>query len=190
MRQAARQSGEQVSGRQTAVEGENGPIMGEQQFTQYIEIMDGCGVLDIEAEDRAAADQMHPLVLAYIGDSVYEIFVRTRLLQDFRTNVNRIHRASVDYVRASAQADVAHSIFEGLSEKEADIVRRARNAKSGYVPKNANVGEYRYATGFEALVGYLYIKQESERLLEILQSAAARVESRLADKAAGVTGNG
>ena len=174
----------------TAVEGENEPTMGEQQFTQYIETLDRCGVLGIEADDRAAADQMHPLVLAYIGDSVYEIFIRTRLLHAFRTNVNRIHRASIDYVRAAAQADVAHSIIEGLSGKEADIVRRARNAKSGYVPKNANVGEYRYATGFEALVGYLYIKQESERLLEILQAAAARVERQIADKAAGVSGNG
>ena len=169
--------------------------MVEQQFLQFVKSVDGYGISGTDTDDsiddksgyglgcNINADQAHPLILAYIGDSVYEMFIRTRLLNSIQTNVNRIHRAAVDYVRAASQADIAHYIFEDLTEKEADIVRRARNAKSGYVPKNADVVEYRYATGFEALVGYLYLKHELKRLFEILNAAACRVESRNAANA-------
>ena len=112
-----------------------------------------------------------PLVLAYIGDSVYELFVRTRLVFAVKGTVNKIHRTATGYSRSASQADVIHHIFEMLTEKEHDIVRRGRNARSGYVPKNANVTEYRYATGFEALLGYLYLTGEFERLIDILNNA-------------------
>ncbi|MCX7748270.1 MAG: Mini-ribonuclease 3 [Clostridia bacterium] len=114
-------------------------------------------------------EQLSPLVLAYIGDGVYEVYVRTLLISQLNVSVHKLHRKATDYVKAKAQADVIHKIMETLSLEEADIVRRGRNAKSGTIPKNADVVEYKYATGFEALIGYLYLKNDFQRLMEILK---------------------
>ena len=121
---------------------------------------------------------LHPLVLAYIGDSVYEVYIRSMLAQSVCGSVHKIHTEATKYARCAAQADVVHGISDVLTEREHDIVRRGRNAHSGYVPKNANVIEYRYATGFEALLGYLFVNRDFDRLNHILSLAVKKVSER------------
>lgn len=111
---------------------------------------------------------LSPLALAYIGDGVFELFVRTALVSSGQQDPNQLHEAASRLARAEAQASMVHSILPHLSEEEADIVRRGRNAKPGHAPKSAPVTAYRYSTGLEALLGYLFLSGRSERLLEIL----------------------
>lgn len=112
-----------------------------------------------------------PLVLAYIGDAVYEVFIRTLLISEANIPVHKLHKRSIEYVKAKAQSDIIHRIMENLNPDELDVVRRGRNAKSGTIPKNADVNEYKYATGFESLIGYLYLKKDINRLMEVLRMA-------------------
>ena len=112
-----------------------------------------------------------PLVLAYIGDSVYETYVRTRLVARANTQVNNLHKTTINYVKAKAQSDIMKALLGQLTEEEEWVFKRGRNAKSATVPKDADVGEYRYATGFEALIGYLYLSGNIDRLYELLQFA-------------------
>jgi ribonuclease-3 family protein len=86
-----------------------------------------------------------------------------------KTNVNMLHKMSVKYVKAKAQSDIVHRITDLLTQDEQDIVRRGRNAKSATVPKHAEIKDYRYSTGYEALIGYLYLTNNTERLIEILR---------------------
>ena len=111
------------------------------------------------------AKQLNPLQLAIIGDAVYEVFIRTYILSsNVDLSANKIHRKAIGYVKAQAQAEIIHVLEEELSEEEEYIYKRGRNAKSQTVPKNADVRDYRMATGFEALVGYLYLIGDKERL--------------------------
>lgn len=112
---------------------------------------------------------LQPLVLAYIGDAVYEVYIRTMLIVSKKTNVNMLHKMSVKYVKAKAQSDILHRINDKLTQEEQDVVRRGRNAKSATVPKHAEITDYRYSTGFEALIGYLYLMNNNDRLMEILK---------------------
>lgn len=112
---------------------------------------------------------LQPLVLAYIGDAVYEAYVRTMLVVNKKTNVNMLHKMSVKYVKAKAQSDIVKRIMDKLTAEEQDVVRRGRNAKSATVPKHAEVTDYRYSTGYEALIGYLYLMKQTERLMVILK---------------------
>ncbi|MCX7923702.1 MAG: Mini-ribonuclease 3 [Clostridia bacterium] len=114
---------------------------------------------------------LSPLVLAYIGDAVYEVYIRTLLVCNVNQPVYKLHKRSIDYVKAKAQSEIIHRIMESLTDEEQYIVRRGRNAKSGTIPKNADVTEYKYATGFESLIGYLYLKKDHTRLMEILKMA-------------------
>jgi ribonuclease III family protein len=118
-----------------------------------------------------------PLVFAYIGDAVYEVFIRTLLVSHGNAPVNKLHRQSIGFVKAKAQSDTIHMLMETLSPEEQDIVRRGRNAKSGTIPKNADVTDYKYATGFESLLGYLYLKGDYSRLLELLKRSVAREDA-------------
>ena len=118
---------------------------------------------------EAQINQLSPLVLAYIGDSVFELYIRTSLVSEGNASVNKLHRRAIEFVKAKAQANRLHSIYESLTPEEQDIVRRGRNAKSGTIPKNADVTEYKYATGFEALLGYLYLRQDFQRLMQVLK---------------------
>lgn len=122
---------------------------------------------------NADINQYSPLVLAYIGDSVYEVFIRTLLVSKGNAPVYKLHKQSVAFVKAKAQSDIIHSIMENLTEEEQEIVRRGRNAKSGTIPKNADVTEYKYATGFETLLGYLYLRKDFDRLTEILKMSVS-----------------
>lgn len=117
--------------------------------------------------------QLSPLVLAYIGDAVYEIFIRTMLVSEGNVPVHVLHKRSIAFVKAKAQSHVIHRIMPLLTEEEASVVRRGRNAKSATIPKNADVTEYRYATGFESLVGFLYLKKNYDRLTNILRMAVS-----------------
>ncbi|HHW48081.1 MAG TPA: Mini-ribonuclease 3 [Clostridiaceae bacterium] len=122
--------------------------------------------------------QLPPLVLAYIGDTVYEVYIRTMVISEGIAPVHKLHRRSTEFVKAKAQSDIIHGIIGFLSEEEQDIVRRGRNAKSGTIPKNADVTEYKYATGFESLLGYLYLKREFSRLIEVLKMSVSVILSR------------
>jgi ribonuclease-3 family protein len=123
-------------------------------------------------QNGVGLDEYSPLVLAYIGDAVYELYIRTLLVSEGKSTVHKLHSKAVDYVKAKAQSDILHRITDQLTPDEQDIVRRGRNAKSGTIPKNANVNEYKHATGFETLLGYLYIKKDYRRLLKLLELAA------------------
>ncbi len=112
---------------------------------------------------------LQPLVLAYIGDAIYEAYVRTMLVVNKKTNVNMLHKMSVKFVKAKAQSDTVKRIMDRLTAEEQDVVRRGRNAKSATVPKHAEVTDYRYSTGYEALVGYLYLTKQTGRLMDILR---------------------
>jgi len=121
---------------------------------------------------KKAPSQYSPLALAYIGDGVYELYVRTRVIaQNPDMPAHKLHKESVKYVKAHSQSNSIHAIADMLSEEETAIYKRGRNAKSPTVPKNANLTEYRHATGFEALLGYLYLSEQRERLEEIMKTA-------------------
>ena len=111
---------------------------------------------------------MPPLVWAYVGDSVYELFIRTHLVNNTKLNPHKLHVEAINYVKAKAQAEILERIQEYLTDEEKDIVRRGRNAENHHLPKNSNVADYSHATAFEALIGYLYLSKQDERQKEIL----------------------
>lgn len=111
--------------------------------------------------------QLSPLALAFVGDAVFELFVRERLVCMGNRPVNKLHRLSVEQVCASAQAESVEKLLPMLTEEETEILRRGRNAHTNHVPKNAEVSQYHAATAFEALFGYLYLNGNIERLRAI-----------------------
>lgn len=119
-----------------------------------------------EAQD---INQMSPLVWAYVGDCVYELYIRTHLVNTTNLNPHKLHIEAIKYVKAGAQANILKNIYEELSDEEKDIVRRGRNANNHHLPKNSNVQEYMYSTAFEALIGYLYLNQNYKRVKEIIE---------------------
>lgn len=123
--------------------------------------------------------QMNALALAYMGDVVYEMAVRRRMLEKGLTRPNELHRGAVRYVNARAQASVVTFWLEtdALTEEEQAIVRRGKNAKSGSVPKRVDVHTYRYSTAFEALIGYIYLTERRDRLEELIKQAFERLEA-------------
>lgn len=115
---------------------------------------------------------LNPLQLALVGDGVYELFIRNHILSEsIELTAHKIHVKAIGYVKAKSQAVIMHEIEDKLTEDESYIYKRGRNAKSATVPKNADVRDYRMATGFEALVGYLYLIGNTERLEFILNNA-------------------
>ena len=117
-------------------------------------------------KEEADVNQLSPLVWAYVGDSIYEIFIRNNLVNNSNAKPHRLHIETIKFVKAKAQADTLAKIKDVLTEKE--IVRRGRNAENHHVAKNASVAEYSQATAFEALIGYLYLTKQDDRLKEIL----------------------
>lgn len=115
-----------------------------------------------------------PLVLAYIGDSVYELFVRNKIVCEHPDMLpHKLHLLSSSHVKAHAQSNSMNAIEEILNEDELAIYKRGRNSKSATIPKNADMTDYRRATGFEALIGYLYLKSDTDRLNNIMEMAYA-----------------
>lgn len=123
--------------------------------------------------------QMKSLALAYMGDAVYEVYVREYLLHKGNVKPDALHKKAIKYVSAKAQAIVIRAWLDQsvLSEEEQMIAARGRNAKSGSVPKNTSVQTYRYGTAFETLLGYLYLSGQQERLQELMQDAVRLVEA-------------
>ena len=116
------------------------------------------------------ANEYNALVLAYIGDSIYDVYVRSRIIEEHSgMTAHKMHVEAIKFVSAHGQSVAVKNIEGKLSESELAAYKRGRNTKSFTVPKNADVGEYRRATGFEALLGWLYISGEEERLDEVMK---------------------
>ncbi len=126
----------------------------------------------LHAVDPAAYS---PLALAYIGDAVYEVMVRTLVVNQGNMKVSEMHRHDADLVKAGAQARMVRLLEPDLTEEEETVYKRGRNAKSASAAKNASVIDYRTATGFEALVGYLYLMERLDRLAELVGLGLERI---------------
>ncbi len=126
-----------------------------------------CGEIDIRTYS--------PLALAYIGDAIYDLVIRTIVVERGNTSANKLHKKTVNYVNARIQAQMIEALTDELTEEEETVYRRGRNAKSYTTAKNASVIEYRKATGFEALCGYLYLTGKQERMLALIKKAVALV---------------
>ncbi|MGI6132590.1 MAG: Mini-ribonuclease 3 [Bacillota bacterium] len=128
--------------------------------------------------DERQAAEVSPLVLAYVGDAVWELFVRSRLVAErgADSRVNELHGLAKRAVNAESQSSMVHPLMEYLDDDERDVVRRGRNVRPGHVPRTSGPADYRYATGFEALLGFLYLTGRTERLGEVLAVAKRLVD--------------
>ena len=124
----------------------------------------------------ADVNGMNTTVLAYLGDAVYELYVRKHVIDTGQIHADRLHTAAVSYVRASAQAEVIRELFDGLPEEEQRLVKRARNKRSSSKPKNADPVEYKWATAFEALLGYYYLTDNTDALDHVIGKAIRIIE--------------
>ena len=137
--------------------------MGESitEFTSYLD--DQMGLPEIDLRDYS------PLTLAYIGDGIYELVIRTIMVKRANGPVQRVHKRVSTLVKAAAQAEMSERLLPELTEEETAVLKRGRNAKSYTKAKNATVSEYRKATGLEALFGYLYLKKDMRRIVELVK---------------------
>ena len=127
--------------------------------------------------DKIKLITMSPLVLAYLGDTVYESYIREHLIrQNINRKVNNLHKLAIQYSKAKAQATIIHELEDEITEEEMKIFKRGRNQKSHTAPKNADIIDYKYATGFEALIGYLYLSEDKERLEYIVKKGIEIIE--------------
>ena len=110
-----------------------------------------------------------PLALAYIGDSIYDLIIRTLIMNKGCKAVGKMHIEASSYVNANTQCNMYHAITPHLTEDEMDVMKRGRNAKTGRTPKNADLRTYKHSTGFEALLGHLYISNQLERVVELIK---------------------
>ena len=120
-------------------------------------------------DNRGKVNTMSPLTWAYIGDAVYELYIRNHLVETTNLKPNKLHKESIKFVKAKSQAQILNELKEDLTEEEKEIVRRSRNTQNHHLPKNADPTDYMYATAFEGLIGYLYLSKQEERLNEILK---------------------
>lgn len=112
-----------------------------------------------------------PLTFAYIGDAVFEIIVRTVIVEQGQRPANALHKHTTKIVCAGTQARLIEAVYDDLSEEEQNIYRRGKNTKTNSAAKNASLSDYRKATGFEALCGYLFLKNDMERAIEVVKKA-------------------
>lgn len=133
-----------------------------------------CVKKEFELEEREAK-QYSPLTLAYIGDGVYDLIVRTILVELANQPVKFLHRKASSIVKAEAQARLVHEIQEKLTPEELAVYKRGRNAKSATSAKNASIADYRTATGLEALMGYLYMENKMERAVALVREGLTRM---------------
>lgn len=132
-------------------------------------------MLRLEIVDESILREYPAVVLAYIGDAVFELLVRSHIVTAGRRKVSEIHHDTVELVKAQSQARLTRQLYHELSEEEQDIVKRGRNAKST-PPRHADPGDYKLSTGFEALLGYLYLKGDEDRLLYLVNRALENSE--------------
>ena len=119
-------------------------------------------------KNKEEVNLVSPLTWAYIGDSVYELYIRNYLVQTTNLKPHKLHIQAIKYVKAKAQREALEKITQYLTEEELEIVRRTRNTENHHVAKNANIDDYMYSTAFEGLIGYLYLTDQKERLEQIL----------------------
>lgn len=118
-----------------------------------------------------------PLTLAYIGDAIYDLIIKSLVINDGNQPVQKLHKKTSSYVQASAQSKMMRKLQECLTEEEHGVYKRGRNAKSVSPAKNQSVTDYRRATGFEALLGYLYLKKQWKRMLELVKIGLDYIEN-------------
>lgn len=129
--------------------------------------------------DEQTVRMMNPLKLAYLGDAVFETYIRMYLINHVVMTPNEMSKKAVQYVKAASQARLINGIKAYLTEDEWTLVKRGRNQKSSSVPKNALLSDYRYATGFETLIGYLHLLNHEARIIEIIGLGIELLENRL-----------
>jgi ribonuclease-3 family protein len=134
-----------------------------QGIDSYIREQFGIGDVDVRTYS--------PLTLAYIGDGVFDLVIRSLVVAGGNTKASQLHARTSHIVKAATQAQMAEALSPHLTEEEADIYRRGRNAKSPTMAKNASMSDYRSATGFEALIGYLYLTDRFARIVELTKLA-------------------
>ncbi|MCI8393186.1 MAG: Mini-ribonuclease 3 [Clostridia bacterium] len=125
--------------------------------------------------DEKRVNEMSPLTWAYIGDAVFEIYIREGLVESTKLKPHKLHLESIKHVKASAQAETLKQIEEELTDEEKEIVRRTRNTKNHHLPKNANVNDYMYATAFEGLIGYLYLSRKNRKAKRNIRPFCSRI---------------
>ncbi|MBU8880263.1 Mini-ribonuclease 3 [Bacillus sp. FJAT-29790] len=134
----------------------------------------------LQYDNKIDEKQLNSLALAYMGDAIFEIYVRRHLIQKGSVRPNHLHKEATHYVSAKAQSFIIHQLLDSgsLTEEEVAVVKRGRNAKSGSIPKNTDVQTYRYSTAFESLIGYLHLSEREERLEAIILAAFGIVEEK------------
>ena len=137
-------------------------------FLQNIKKNFSCDDVDIKTYS--------PLTLAFLGDCVYDLMIRTIVVNKGNRAANSLHKTTSSYVKAATQSAMIEALMDSLSTEEVAIYKRGRNAKSYTSAKNASIADYRRATGFEALVGYLYLKDDMNRILELVQIGFEKIE--------------
>lgn len=120
-----------------------------------------------------------PLTLAYIGDSIYDLIIRTVVVERGNEPANKLHRKTVTFVKAETQSEMIELLLPELTEEELAVYKRGRNAKAYTSAKNASIGDYRKATGLEALMGYLYLTDRPERIMELIQTGLQKLNMKL-----------
>lgn len=146
-------------------------IMENKSLLQQIKEEFQCKEVDVRAYS--------PLTLAYIGDSIYDLVIRTVVVERANRAAKDLHKMTVKYVNATTQARMAEVLGECMNEEEQSVYKRGRNAKSYTSAKNASIADYRKATGLEALFGYLYLTDNMERVYELLKEGLNRLEMEL-----------
>ena len=141
----------------------------EWQFDSYMQELFQMKEVDIK--------EYSPLTLAYIGDSIYDLIIKSLVINEGNKQVQKLHRETSSMVQASAQSKMMRTIQEHLTEEEHAVFKRGRNAKSVSTAKNQSITDYRRATVFEALMGYLYLKKEWKRMLDLVKIGLDSLES-------------
>ena len=137
-------------------------------MTEYLR--DAFGLRDVDLRTYS------PLTLAYIGDAIYDLIIRTLIVKPGNSRPEKMHKRASALVKASAQAEMIERLLPMLTEEEHAIYKRGRNAKSYTMAKNATMLDYRKATGFEALMGYLYLKEDMSRLIDLVKAGLDKGE--------------
>ncbi len=150
----------------------------ERQGVQELD-MQGQYMQELFRMQEVDIKEYSPLALAYIGDAVYELIIRSLVLNEGNRQVQKMHKRTSSMVQASAQARIITALNDRLTEEEHAVYKRGRNAKSMSPAKNQSVSDYHKATGFEALMGYLYLKKEWKRMLELIKAGLDALENEV-----------
>lgn len=150
----------------------------ERQGAQELD-MQGQYMQELFRMQEVDIKEYSPLALAYIGDAIYELIIRSLVLNEGNRQVQKMHKRTSSMVQASAQARIITALNDRLTEEEHAVYKRGRNAKSMSPAKNQSVSDYHKATGFEALMGYLYLKKEWKRMLELIKAGLDALENEV-----------